>query len=80
MSINKDEFTSYLEDFLLNEEAKELEIKITGEEEADAPMINSLQKANYFLKLVKNIDEDIATMEDLSNEEINKTIERIEVL
>lgn len=78
MSINKDEFTSYLEDFLLNEEAKELEIKITGEEEADAPMINSLQKANYFLKLVKNIDEDIATMEDLSNEEINKTIERIE--
>ena len=51
MSINKDEFVSFLEDFLLEEEAKELEVKITGEEEQDAPMINSMQKANYFLKL-----------------------------
>ena len=70
MSINKDEFVSFLEDFLLEEEAKELEVKITGEEEQDAPMINSMQKANYFLKLVKAIDEDIAAIDELCNEEI----------
>lgn len=77
MSINKDEFVSFLEDFLLEEEAKELEVKITGEEEQDAPMINSMQKANYFLKLVKAIDEDIAAIDELCNEEIKKTTERI---
>ena len=48
MSINRDEFVDFLEDYLLEEEAKELEIMITGDEEEDAPAINSLQKANYF--------------------------------
>lgn len=78
MSINKDEFTSFLEDFLLEEEAKELAVKITGEEEKDAPMIDSMQKANYFLKLVKNIDKDIADMEALCAEELAKTAARID--
>lgn len=77
MSINKDEFVDFLEDFLLEEEAKELQIKITGEEEQDSPMINSMQKANYFLKLVKTIDEDIKAIDELCNEEIKKTIDRI---
>lgn len=78
MSINKDEFVNFLEDYLLEEEAKDLEIKITGCEEEDSPTVNSLQKANYFIKLVKNIDEDIASIEELCKEEINKTIKRIE--
>ena len=77
MSINKDEFVSFLEDFLLEEEAKELQVKITGEEEQDAPMINSMQKANYFLKLVKTIAEDIKAIDELCNEEIKKTADRI---
>lgn len=77
MSINKDEFVDFLEDYLLQEEAKELEIMITGDEEEDAPMINSMQKANYFLKLVKNIDQDILDIDALCAEEIKKTTERI---
>lgn len=77
MSINREEFTNFLEEFLLEEEAKELEIKITGSEEEDSPTINSLQKANYFLKLIKNIDEDIKSIEELCKEEVDKTIKRI---
>ena len=55
MSINKDEFLDFLEDYLMEEEAKELEIKITGEEEQDAPLIDSMQKANYFLKQIGKV-------------------------
>lgn len=77
MAINENEFVNFLEEFLMEEEAKELEIAITGEEEQDAPMIDSLQKANYFLKLIKNIDKDIETINTLCDEEINKTIDRI---
>lgn len=77
MSINRDEFVNFLEDYLEETEAKELQIKITGEEEQDAPMIDSMQKANYFLKLVKRIDEDIEQIETLCKEEIDKNIERI---
>lgn len=77
MSINRDEFVDFLEDYLLEEEAKELEIMITGDEEEDAPAINSLQKANYFLKLVKNIDQDIQEIDVLCTEEIKKIAERI---
>lgn len=77
MSINKDEFVNFLEDFLLTEEASELQIKITGCEEDDAPTIDSMQKANYFLKLIKAIDEDIAGIEELCVEEIKKTTERV---
>lgn len=77
MSINKDEFVDFLEDFLMEEEAKELQISITGCEEDDAPTINSMQKANYFLKLIKMIDSDITSIEELCQEEIRKTTERI---
>ena len=35
MSINRDEFTNFIDEFLMQEEAKELQIKITGEEEKD---------------------------------------------
>ena len=55
MSINKDEFVDFLENYLMEEEAKELEITITGDEAQDAPMIDSRDKANYFLKLMNNI-------------------------
>lgn len=77
MKIAQDEFVSFLEDFLLEEEAKELEINITGDEETDAPAINSMQKANYFLKCIKYNQEDIQKIEELCAEEIRKTIERI---
>ena len=72
MTIKRDEFVDFLEDYLLEEEAQELEIMITGDEEEDAPAINSLQKANYFLKLVKNIDEDVQMIETLCAEEVKK--------
>ena len=76
MSINKDEFINFMEDFLIEDEAKELGIKIAGEEE-EAPKINSLQQANFYLKLVKSIDEDVASVEELCKEEIKKHEERI---
>ena len=65
MSINRDEFTNFIDEFLMQEEAKELQIKITGEEEKDAPMIDSMQKANYFLKLVQNIEADMNVINEL---------------
>ena len=76
MSINKDEFINFMEDFLIEDEAKELGIKIAGEEE-ETPKINSLQQANFYLKLVKSIDEDVANVEELCKEEIKKHEERI---
>lgn len=75
--IDTNDFTKELEDFLLEEEAQELEITVTGDEEQDAPMINSPQKANYFLKLVKLIDEDITSINNLCDEEIKKTVDKI---
>lgn len=78
MSINKDEFVDFLEDFLMDEEAKELAINITGDEEVDAPAINSLQKANYFLKCIKAAEEDVKAIEELCQEEIRKVTERVE--
>lgn len=77
MSINRDEFTNFIDEFLMQEEAKELQIKITGEEEKDAPMIDSMQKANYFLKLVKNIEADMKVINELCDEEIKKTTDRV---
>lgn len=76
MSINKDEFINFMEDFLIEDEAKELGIKITGEEE-ELPKINSLQQANFYVKLVKSIDEDIANIELLCKEELQKYQDRI---
>lgn len=77
MSINKDEFTNFIEDFLMQEEQKELQIKITGDESLDAPMIDSMQKANYFLKLIKNLEADMKTINELCDEEIKKTADRV---
>ena len=77
MSINRDEFVDFLEDYLMEEEAKELEIKITGEEEQDAPLIDSLQKANYLLKLVSKIKEDIDSINMLCDGEIEKVTTRV---
>lgn len=77
MSINKDEFIGFLEDYLMEEEAKELEIKIAETEEQSGPLIDSMQKANYFLKLVSKIQEDIDSINMLCDGEIEKTIERV---
>lgn len=77
MSINKDEFLEFLEDYLMEEEAQELEIKITGEEEQDAPLIDSMQKANYFLKLISKIKEDMDSINELCDSEIAKVTSRV---
>lgn len=74
--INENEFINELEGYLLSEEAKELEIGITGEEE-ETPVIDSPQKANFFLKLIKNIDEDMESINNLCDEEITKTTDRV---
>ncbi len=79
MSINENEFISFLEDYLMEEEAKELEIKITEKEDQDGPLIDSMQKANYFLKLVSNIKEDIDSINMLCDGEIEKTIEKVNI-
>lgn len=77
MSINKDEFVGFLEDYLMEEEAQELEIKITGEEEQDSPLVDSMQKANYFVKLVSKINEDIDSINTLCDKEIEKVVDRV---
>ena len=77
MSINKDEFVDFLENYLMEEEAKELEITITGDEAQDAPMIDSRDKANYFLKLMNNIKEDIDSINSICDAEIEKTTKRV---
>ena len=77
MSINKDEFIDFLEDYLMEEEAKELDIKIAGEEEQDGPLIDSLQKANYFLKLTSKIKEDIDSINMLCDNEIEKIKDKV---
>ena len=77
MSINKDEFVDFLENYLMEEEAKELEITITGDEAQDAPMIDSRDKANYFLKLMNNIKEDIDSINAICDVEIEKTTKRV---
>lgn len=77
MSINKDEFVDFLENYLMEEEAKELEITITGDEAQDAPMIDSRDKANYFLKLMNNIKEDIDSINAICDAEIEKTTKRV---
>lgn len=77
MTINKDEFISFLEEYLLEEEAKELNIKITGELEEDYPLIDSPQKANYFLNLALKAKEEIDTINELCDKEIEKIIKRI---
>lgn len=78
MSINQNDFVDFLETYLMEEEAKELEIKITGDEETDAPMINSKDKANYFLKLMMNIKTDIDQINTICDSEIAKTTQRVE--
>lgn len=77
MSVKRDDFLDFLEDYLMAEEAEELQIKIMGEEEQDAPLIDSIQKANYFVKLVSKIQEDIDSINMLCNEEIEKVVARV---
>lgn len=77
MSIHKDDFLDLLEEYMLSEEAKELEIKITGDAEADAPIIDSQEKANYFLKLIINLNKDIDNINEICDNEIKKTTERV---
>lgn len=77
MSVKRDEFLDFLEEYLMEEEAKELEIKITGEEEQDGPLIDSIQKANYFVKLISKIKEDIDSINLLCNGEIEKITDKI---
>ena len=62
----------------MEEEAKELEITITGDEEHDAPMIDSRDKANYFLKLMMNLKSDIDQINAICDAEIAKTTKRVE--
>ena len=78
MSVRKDEFVDFLETYLMEEEAKELEITITGDEEHDAPMIDSRDKANYFLKLMMNLKSDIDQINAICDAEIAKTTQRVE--
>lgn len=73
--INKDDFINSLEEFLLEEESSELGIKYN--EEQESPIIDSPEKANFFLKLFKNIQLDIDNINELCDQEIKKNTERI---
>lgn len=75
--IKVDNFIDELEDFLLEEEAKDLALIVTGEEDQDSAAIDSPQKANYFLKVVKSTQDDIDLINALCDEEIKKHTERV---
>lgn len=70
---NEDDFLKTLEDYIIEEEANELNINL----EEEYPAIDSDSKANFYLKLVKNMEEDIARINELCDIEIKKTKERI---
>lgn len=74
---HKDDIVEFLEDFLLSQEAEELEIKLTGDESQDTPLIDSQQKANYFVKLISKLENEIATINEVCDAEIAKTTNRV---
>lgn len=77
MAIDRDDFLSLLEEYMMSEEAKELEITITGDSEQDGPIIDSQEKANYFLKLILNLRKDKEEINALCDTEIAKTTQRV---
>lgn len=77
MAIDRDDFLSLLEEYMMSEEAKELEITITGDSEHDSPLIDSQEKANYFLKLISNLRKDKEEINTICDAEIAKTTQRV---
>lgn len=77
MAIDRDDFLCLLEEYMMSEEAKELEVSITGDAEQDAPLIDSQEKANYFLKLIMNLRRDKEDINALCDAEIAKTTQRV---
>lgn len=75
MSVNKDEFIDFLEEFLEEDEAKELGVKL-GESD-EAPLIDSPSTANFYLKVMNRINEDIESINKICDEEIEKHNRRV---
>lgn len=75
--VNKSEFTDFLEEFLMEDEAKELGITL-GEEEEETPTVDSPSTANFYLKLMNRIQENIDDVNQICDEEIEKHNKRVE--
>lgn len=72
------DFLKELQEFMLEEDTKELAIKITGEEDQYKTLIDSPDKANYFLKLIANKEKEIESINEAADKELAKIQAQIE--
>jgi hypothetical protein len=76
--MNPEDFLKELNEYMQAADAKELELKITGDLEEDQHIIDNPSKANYFLKILKRVEEDMAKINELADIELERTKNRIE--
>lgn len=69
---NQDEFIKDLNEAISNMEAEELNVKITGIDEEDNELIKNPQQANYFCKLIKELQEERDRVDELVNQELER--------
>lgn len=75
--INNNDFLNDLNDFIKEQEKEVLNINLTGDEDADKGLIDSPAKANYFVKLVQEINKDIEDIENFTKSEIERYVDHM---
>jgi hypothetical protein len=73
-----EDFIKELNEYMLEADAKELELKITGDLEEDQHIIDNPSKANYFLKILRRVEDDMNKINELADAELERNRKRIE--
>lgn len=71
------DFIKDLNEFRNSKEAEELAIKLSGDLGTDKSIIDNPSKANYFLKLLKDLYSEIEQINSFADEEIRRATEQI---
>ena len=71
------DFIKDLNEFRNSKEAEELAIKLSGDLGTDKSIIDNPSKANYFLKLLKDLYSEIDQINSFADEEIRRATEQI---
>lgn len=71
------DFIKDLNEFRNDKEAEELAIKLSGDLGSDRSIIDTPSKANYFIKLLKEIYTEIEQVNSFADEEIRRATEQI---
>ncbi|MGL5507702.1 MAG: host-nuclease inhibitor Gam family protein [Paraclostridium sp.] len=71
------DFLESLEEYKNAKDAEELQIKLTGDISNDRGVIDSPNKANYFLRILQDVKMDIDKVNQTCDEEIRMATERI---